>query len=66
QGAGAVHATSDRRCALTTRCRIEIAQGDRHRAERDAHDALGVAASIGAYLWVPDILECLASVMADA
>ncbi|WP_079096809.1 helix-turn-helix transcriptional regulator, partial [Mycobacterium tuberculosis] len=37
-----------------------------HRAERDAHDALGVAASIGAYLWVPDILECLASVMADA
>lgn len=52
--------------ALTIRCRIEIAQGDRERAERDAHDALSLAAAIGAYLWVPDILECLASVMTGA
>lgn len=65
-GAASITRGVHRARALTTRCRIEIAQGDRHRAERDAHDALGVAASIGAYLWVPDILECLASVMADA
>jgi DNA-binding CsgD family transcriptional regulator len=46
--------------ALTTRARVAIAAGERDEAERDAHDALACAADSGAYLEVPDILECLA------
>jgi predicted ATPase/class 3 adenylate cyclase/DNA-binding CsgD family transcriptional regulator len=46
--------------ALTARARVAITQGEPDQAERDAHDALGCAAEVGAYVFVPDILECLA------
>ncbi len=46
--------------ALTARARVAIAQGEPDQAERDAHDALGCAAELGAHLGVPDMLECLA------
>jgi DNA-binding CsgD family transcriptional regulator len=51
--------------ALTTRARVAIAQGEPQRAERDAQDALAHGAGVGAYLWIPDILECLAGVAGD-
>ncbi len=46
--------------ALTTRARVAIAQGELEQGERDAHDALAIAASMQAYLGISDILECLA------
>jgi DNA-binding CsgD family transcriptional regulator len=52
--------------ALTTRCRVTIAQRDLEHAERDAHDALSIAVSVHAYLLVPEALECLASLAAGA
>ena len=52
--------------ALTARARVAIAQGEPDQAERDAHDALACAADIGAYLGIPDILECLAVLASDA
>jgi predicted ATPase/DNA-binding CsgD family transcriptional regulator len=45
--------------ALTARARVAIAQGEPEQAERDAHDALARAAELEAYLFIPDILECL-------
>ncbi|WP_077104474.1 LuxR family transcriptional regulator [Mycobacterium terramassiliense] len=51
--------------ALTTRSRVAIAQGEPELAERDAHDALAIAAEIEAYLLVPDILECLGVLAGD-
>jgi predicted ATPase/class 3 adenylate cyclase/DNA-binding CsgD family transcriptional regulator len=51
--------------ALTTRARVAIAQGDPEQAERDAHDALAIAASLQAYLGISDILECLATLAGD-
>jgi predicted ATPase/class 3 adenylate cyclase/DNA-binding CsgD family transcriptional regulator len=47
--------------ALSTRTRVAIAQGELEQGERDAHDALAIAAEIKAYLLIPDILECLAA-----
>jgi DNA-binding CsgD family transcriptional regulator len=38
---------------------VAIAQGEPEQAERDAHDALARAAELEAYLFIPDILECL-------
>jgi predicted ATPase/class 3 adenylate cyclase/DNA-binding CsgD family transcriptional regulator len=52
--------------ALTVRARMAIAQGEPDKAERDAHDALARAAEIGAYLFIPDILECLAALAGEA
>ena len=52
--------------ALTTRARVAIAQGEPEQAERDAHDALTRAAEIEAYLCIPDILECLATLAGEA
>ena len=52
--------------ALITRARVAIAQGKSEQAERDARDALAVAADVQAYLAVPEILECLATLAADA
>jgi predicted ATPase/DNA-binding CsgD family transcriptional regulator len=46
--------------SLTPRARAAIARGEREDAERDIQDALACAANIGAYLEVPDILECIA------
>ncbi|MBW0018026.1 MAG: LuxR family transcriptional regulator [Mycobacterium sp.] len=46
--------------SLSVRARIAVAEGEREEAERDAHEALARATSIGVYLHVPDTLECLA------
>ena len=47
--------------SLTTRARVLFAEREPELAEQDAHDALGLAADIGANLGVPAILECLAA-----
>ena len=52
--------------ALTARARVAIAQGEPDQAERDAHDALARAAEAEAYLLIPDILECLATLAGEA
>ena len=52
--------------ALLARAHVAIAQEEREQGERDAHDALACAADVEAYLLVPDILECLASLAGDA
>jgi DNA-binding CsgD family transcriptional regulator len=46
--------------SLTPRARGATARGERGEAERDVHDALACAARVGAYLEIPDILECIA------
>ena len=51
---------------LTTRARVAIAQGEPDQAERDAHDTLAHAADVEAYLYIPDILECLGTLAGDA
>ena len=51
---------------LTARARVAIAQGEPDQAERDAHDALARAAEVEAYLFIPDILECLATLAGQA
>ena len=51
--------------ALWTRAGVAIAEGEPDQAERDAHDALAIAAE-QAYLFVPDILECLAALAGPA
>jgi predicted ATPase/class 3 adenylate cyclase/DNA-binding CsgD family transcriptional regulator len=64
----AVAATSGvhRSLALTTRAGVAIAQGEPEQADRDAHDTLATAASTGAYMAVPDPLECLAALAVGA
>ena len=52
--------------ALTTRARVAIALGEPEQAERDAHDALAIAASMQAYLGISDTLECLAVLAGEA
>jgi predicted ATPase/class 3 adenylate cyclase/DNA-binding CsgD family transcriptional regulator len=52
--------------ALTTRARVAIAQRDFELAERDARAGLACAAEVQAHLAVPDLLECLAGLAADA
>ncbi len=52
--------------ALTARAQVAIAQGKPEDAERDAHNALACAADSGAYLTLPDLLECLAGLIGDA
>ena len=49
-----------------TRARVEIAQGALEAAERDAHEALGIAADLRGHFCIPDILECLADLACDA
>jgi DNA-binding CsgD family transcriptional regulator len=51
--------------ALTARARVAIAQGEPDQAERDAHDALAGATEVEAYLFIPDILECLAALAGE-
>ncbi len=46
--------------ALTARARVAIALGEPDEAERDAHDAVAIAAGMQAYLGISEILECLA------
>ncbi len=52
--------------ALTSRSRVEIAQGELDAADRDAYDALELAARLGGDLVVPFALDCLAGVAAEA
>ncbi len=52
--------------ALITRARVAIAQGEPEQAEHDAHDALARAADIEAYLFTPDIMECLGTLANNA
>jgi predicted ATPase/class 3 adenylate cyclase/DNA-binding NarL/FixJ family response regulator len=52
--------------ALTTRCRVAIAQGEPDQAERDAHDALAISTGMQAYLGVSDTLECLAALAGES
>ncbi|MGA8329143.1 MAG: LuxR C-terminal-related transcriptional regulator [Mycobacterium sp.] len=52
--------------ALIVRARVEIAQGEPEQAERDACDALAMAANLQAYVGIPDILECLATLAGDS
>ena len=52
--------------ALATRARVAIAQGEPEQGERDAHDALARAAELEAYLFIPDVLECLGTLAAEA
>jgi DNA-binding CsgD family transcriptional regulator len=46
--------------ALTARANVALAQGEPEQAERDAREALRIAARTGGYLRLPDTLECLA------
>jgi DNA-binding CsgD family transcriptional regulator len=50
--------------ALMARAHIALAQGEPEQAERDAHDALAIAAHTHGYLRLPDIVECLAGLVA--
>ena len=52
--------------ALSARARVAIAQGEPDQAERDAHDALARAAEVEAYLFIPDILDCLGTLAGEA
>ena len=52
--------------ALTTRARVAAVQGEPEQAERDAHDAMTIAASFCAYRNVPENLECLATLAGAA
>ena len=47
--------------ALLNRARVAITMGEVEPAERDARDALALAAEIKAHLFIPDTLECLAA-----
>ena len=55
-----------RAASLTTRARVALAQRDWQLAERDARDGLACAAKVEGHQAVPDIIECLAGVAADA
>jgi predicted ATPase/class 3 adenylate cyclase/DNA-binding CsgD family transcriptional regulator len=50
---------------LTVRAFVGLAQGEPEQAERDAHDALVVAARTGGFARVADTVECLARLAAD-
>jgi DNA-binding CsgD family transcriptional regulator len=52
--------------ALIVRAQVACVAGEPEQAERDVHDALSCGAKSKAYLYVPDILECLAAVASDA
>jgi DNA-binding CsgD family transcriptional regulator len=52
--------------SLAARARVEIAQSELDAAERDAFDALDLAARLRGVLVVPFALDCLAIVASDA
>ena len=55
-----------RAAALLARAHVEIAHDALENAERDAHQALAIASSLQSHMIVPDILECLATLAAQA
>lgn len=52
--------------ALAMRARVHMAHGESEHAQRDAHEALALAADTRAHLIVPDILELLARFASQA
>jgi predicted ATPase/class 3 adenylate cyclase/DNA-binding CsgD family transcriptional regulator len=52
--------------ALSSRARVATSQGEPEQAERDARDALAMAAETDAHLITADALECLAGLVGDA
>jgi predicted ATPase/class 3 adenylate cyclase/DNA-binding CsgD family transcriptional regulator len=50
--------------ALTVRARIAMANGDPDFAERDVHQAVSFVAELRAFAHLPDLLECLADLVA--
>jgi DNA-binding CsgD family transcriptional regulator/Tfp pilus assembly protein PilF len=52
--------------ALTCRAYVEIAQGELEQAGCDARQALDITADFRGYVSVPETLECLAYIAADA
>lgn len=62
----AVASGAHRTMLLEIRTRVAIAEGTVQQAERDAHDALATAARAGAYLGVPEVIECLATLAIDS
>ena len=50
--------------ALMARAHIALAQGEPEQAERDAHDALVIAAHTHGFLPLPDVVDCLARLAA--
>lgn len=50
---------------LTVRAYIALAENDPEQAERDAHEALTIAAATQGYMKVADTLECVARLAAD-
>jgi DNA-binding CsgD family transcriptional regulator len=55
-----------RAMALSARARVAAAEGEPELAERDAREALAVAAETDAHLITADALECLAGLVGDA
>jgi DNA-binding CsgD family transcriptional regulator len=51
--------------ALAARARVHIAEGSHEQAAADAYDGLSITAPVGAYVCVPDFLECLARVTGE-
>jgi predicted ATPase/class 3 adenylate cyclase/DNA-binding CsgD family transcriptional regulator len=51
--------------ALATRARVAIAQGNAQQAEQDAHQALVLLDRYASRLALPDVFECLATVIGD-
>jgi predicted ATPase/class 3 adenylate cyclase/DNA-binding CsgD family transcriptional regulator len=54
-----------RAMALSSRARVATAEGEPEQAERDAREALAVAAEVDAHLITADALECLAGLAGD-
>ena len=52
--------------ALTTRALVAVFQGEPEQADRDAHDALAIAAGPPAFSGAPAALECLAVLAVSA
>jgi predicted ATPase/class 3 adenylate cyclase/DNA-binding CsgD family transcriptional regulator len=53
-----------RAVALVARAHVEIAHDRLEDAERDAHQALAIASSLGSHVIIPDIFECLGELAA--
>ena len=51
--------------SLTSRARVQIAQGELDAAERDAYEALDMSARLGGDVVAPVALDCLAMVAAE-
>lgn len=51
---------------LQIRARVAMAEGELEEAERDARDALAIAAETGGYLTAPELLEALAELACTA